>query len=58
MWTVNYSSCQTMEMAQCSAALSENLMKIQSVGQNSSHFRNPNLFLDGNDGIAKNNPGL
>lgn len=55
IWTVNYSSCQTMEMAQCFAALSENLMKIQSVGQNSSHFRNPSLFLDGNDGIAKNN---
>lgn len=62
MWTVNYSSCQTMEMPQCSAGLYENLMKIQSVGQNFSHFRNLSLkmtvFLDGNDGIAKTNPGL
>lgn len=50
------------EMTQCSAGLSENLLEIQCVGQNYSHFKNLGLkitvFLDGNNGIAKNNPGL
>lgn len=62
MWTVNYSSCQTMEMTQCCAGLSENLLEIRCVGQNFSHFKNLSLkitvFLDGNNVIAKNNPGL
>lgn len=51
-----------MEMAQCCAGLSENLMKIWCVGQDFSHFRNLSLkttvFLDANNVTAKNNPGL
>lgn len=41
----NYSCCQTMEMTQCCADLSENLMKIRCVGQDFSHFRNLSLKI-------------